>query len=239
VPAGIGKSATKTAVPASRVSPSHSGACPARDTTWQLTRYPRAAPEPSVGAMNENHAKLMPSPEWAAHIQDEVLPLATEGVDLGTDLLELGPGPGAATDWLRHRVGRLVAVEHEEEAVSKLTERFAGTNVEVMPGDAAALGFPDASFDTVATCTMLHHVPTRALQDKVLAEAFRVLRPGGTFLGSDSLPSDGLHQFHEGDTYNPVEPAAFLTRLQSAGFAEITLRVGYNLVFTARKETVS
>jgi ubiquinone/menaquinone biosynthesis C-methylase UbiE len=189
--------------------------------------------------MNENHAKLMPSPEWAAHIQDEVLPLATEGVDLGADLLELGPGPGAATDWLRHRVGRLVAVEHEEEAVSKLTERFAGTNVEVMPGDATALGFPDASFDTVATCTMLHHVPTRALQDKVLAEAFRVLRPGGTFLGSDSLPSDGLHQFHEGDTYNPVEPAAFLTRLQSAGFAEITLRVGHNLIFTARKETVS
>ena len=37
--------------------------------------------------MNENHAKLMPSPEWAAHIQDEVLPLATAGVALGTDLL--------------------------------------------------------------------------------------------------------------------------------------------------------
>ena len=97
------------------------------------------------------------------------------------------------------------------------------------------LGYPDASFDTVATCTMLHHVPTRALQDKVLAEAFRVLRPGGTFLGSDSLPSDDLHQFHEGDTYNPVEPAAFLTRLQTVGFAAITLHVSYNLVFTARK----
>ena len=54
--------------------------------------------------MNENHAKLMPSPEWAAHIQDEVLPLATEGVNLGADLLELGPGPGAATEWLRQRV---------------------------------------------------------------------------------------------------------------------------------------
>ena len=98
-----------------------------------------------------------------------------------------------------------------------------------------SLGYPDASFDTVATCTMLHHVPTRALQDKVLAEAFRVLRPGGTFLGSDSLPSDDLHQFHEGDTYNPVEPAAFLTRLQTTGFAAITLHVSYNLVFTARK----
>ena len=45
--------------------------------------------------MNENHAKLMPSPEWAAHIQDEVLPQATAGVELGADLLELGPGPGA------------------------------------------------------------------------------------------------------------------------------------------------
>jgi ubiquinone/menaquinone biosynthesis C-methylase UbiE len=188
--------------------------------------------------MNENHAKLMPSPEWAAHIQDEVLPLATDGVELGADLLELGPGPGAATDWLRQRVQRLVAVEHEEEAADKLAERFAGTNVEVVRGDAAAVGYPDASFDTVATCTMLHHVPTRAEQDRVLAEAFRVLRPGGTFLGSDSLPSDGLHQFHEGDTYNPVEPAAFLTRLQVAGFGEITLRVGHNLIFTARKDRV-
>jgi len=186
--------------------------------------------------MNENHAKLMPSPEWAAHIQDEVLPLATDGVELGADLLELGPGPGAATDWLRQRVQRLVAVEHEEEAAGKLAERFAGTNVEVVRGDAAAVGYPDASFDTVATCTMLHHVPTRAEQDRVLAEAFRVLRPGGTFLGSDSLPSDGLHRFHEGDTYNPVEPAAFLTRLQVAGFGEITLRVGHNLIFTARKD---
>jgi ubiquinone/menaquinone biosynthesis C-methylase UbiE len=185
--------------------------------------------------MNENHAKLMPSPEWAAHIQDEVLPQATEGIDLGADLLELGPGPGAATDWLRHRIRRLVAVEHEEAAAVRLTGRFADTNVEVVHGDAAALGFPDGSFDTVATCTMLHHVPTRAQQDKVLAEAFRVLRPGGTFLGSDSLPSDNLHHFHEGDTYNPVEPAAFLTRLQTVGFAAITLHVSYNLVFTARK----
>jgi ubiquinone/menaquinone biosynthesis C-methylase UbiE len=186
--------------------------------------------------VNENHAKLMPSPEWAAHIQDEVLPQATEGVELGADLLELGPGPGAATDWLRHRVSRLIAVEHEEEAAARLAERYQGTNVEVVLGDAAALGYPDASFDTVATCTMLHHVPTRAGQDRVLAEAFRVLRPGGVFLGSDSLPSDGLHHFHEGDTYNPVEPAAFLTRLQTVGFGAITLHVGHNLIFTARKE---
>jgi ubiquinone/menaquinone biosynthesis C-methylase UbiE len=188
--------------------------------------------------MNENHAKLMPSPEWAAYIQDEILPAATAGVSLDGELLELGPGPGAATEWLRHRVRRLVAVEHEPDAAALLASRFAeeGSNVEVTSGDAAALAYPDGSFDTVATFTMLHHVPTRALQDRVLAEAFRVLRPGGVFLGSDSLASDGLHQFHEGDTYNPVEPAAFLTRLQTIGFGTITLIVGYHLIFIARKE---
>ena len=188
--------------------------------------------------MNENHAKLMPSPEWAAYIQDEILPAATAGVSLDGELLELGPGPGAATEWLRHRVRRLVAVEHEPDAAALLASRFAadGSNVEVTCGDAAALAYPDGSFDTVATFTMLHHVPTRALQDRVLAEAFRVLRPGGVFLGSDSLASDGLHRFHEGDTYNPVEPAAFLTRLQTIGFGTITLIVGYHLIFIARKE---
>jgi ubiquinone/menaquinone biosynthesis C-methylase UbiE len=186
--------------------------------------------------MNENHSRLMPSPEWAAFIQEEVLPEATRDVTLGPELLELGPGPGAATDWLRQRVKRLVAVEFEAPAAALLTERFAADpTVTVVQGDASALDFPDASFDTVATCTMLHHVPTRALQDKVLAEAFRVLRPGGTFLGSDSLPSDGLHQFHEGDTYNPVEPAALLTRLQTLGFGEITIMVGHTLLFRATK----
>jgi ubiquinone/menaquinone biosynthesis C-methylase UbiE len=186
--------------------------------------------------MNENHQKLMPSPEWAAHLHEDVLPVATHGVELGGELLELGPGPGAATDWLRQRVSRLVAVEQEEEAAAKLAVRFADDPVvEVVTGDATALPYPDASFDVVASFTMLHHVPTRARQDMLLAQAYRVLRPGGVFLGSDSLPSDGLHQFHEGDTYNPVEPAAFLTRLQTAGFGKITLHVGHNLIFTATK----
>jgi len=186
--------------------------------------------------MNENHEKLMPSPEWAAHMHQDVLPVATHGVELGGELLELGPGPGAATDWLRQKVTRLVAVEQEAEAAAKLTVRFAeDATVEVVTGDATALPYPDASFDTVASFTMLHHVPTRALQDRLLVEAYRVLRPGGAFLGSDSLPSDGLHHFHEGDTYNPVEPAAFLTRLQTVGFGEITLTVSDRLLFRARK----
>jgi len=46
VPAGIGKSATKTAVPGSLMSASQPGACPARDTTWQLTPYLRGSQGP-------------------------------------------------------------------------------------------------------------------------------------------------------------------------------------------------
>ncbi|WP_300606176.1 class I SAM-dependent methyltransferase [Trebonia sp.] len=186
--------------------------------------------------MNENHAKLLGTPEWAAYLHEEILPAVTSGVDLGDDMLEIGPGPGAATEWLRHRVRRLVAVELDADAAAALRARFAGTNVRAVAGDATALGYPDRSFGSVGMFTMLHHVPTRALQDALLAEALRVLRPGGTLVGSDSLASDQLHRFHAGDTYNPVEPAALLTRLQTLGFAEITITAGERLLFRARKE---
>lgn len=188
-------------------------------------------------AVNENHAKLLGTPEWAAYLHEDILPAVTAGVDLGEDLLEIGPGPGAATEWLRHRVRRVVALELDPEAVVALRSRFAGTNVSPVVGDATALDYPDGSFDSVGMFTMLHHVPTRALQDAMLAEALRVLRPGGTLVGSDSLPSDRLHHFHAGDTYNPVEPASLLTRLQTIGFAEMTITVGQRLLFRASKES--
>src|ERR1700677_98536 len=176
-----------------------------------------------VVGVNENHANLLGSAEWAAYLHEEVLPAVTHGVDLGNDMLEIGPGPGAATEWLRHRVPRLVAIELDPDATAALKERFAGTNVEAVTGDATSLPYPDGSFDSVGTFTMLHHVSTRALQDAMLASALRVLRPGGTLVGSDSLPSNQRHHFHAGDTYNPVEPAALLTRLQTLGFGEITI----------------
>jgi ubiquinone/menaquinone biosynthesis C-methylase UbiE len=188
-----------------------------------------------VSGVNENHAQLLGSPEWAAVIQDHILPAISHGVDLGDELLEIGPGPGAATEWLRHRVRRLVAIELDPAAAAALAERFPDSNVEAVAGDATALPYPDGSFDSAGTFTMLHHVPTRAAQDKVLAEVLRVLRPGGTLIGSDSLPSDDLHRFHEGDTYNPVDPAGLLPRLQTIGYGEITITVGQGLMFRARK----
>jgi ubiquinone/menaquinone biosynthesis C-methylase UbiE len=183
--------------------------------------------------MNENHATLCPSPEWAQHLHTDVLPAVTAGVALGDELLELGPGPGAATEWLRARVGRVVAVEQDKSAAGALAQRFAHSNVEVVHGDATALGFDDASFDSVAAFTMLHHVPSRVLQTRLLAEVFRVLRPGGALIGYDSLHSDELHHFHAGDTYNPIDPPALLTILLALGFCDVTITVDWALKFVA------
>ena len=185
--------------------------------------------------MNENHARLCPSPEWARWMQGELLPALAAGVDLGAEMLEVGPGPGAATEWLRHRVRRLVCLEIDQEAAARLAAKHDGGNVEVAVGDAAAMTFADGSFDSAGSFTMLHHVPTAARQNAILAEVLRVLRPGGVLIGSDSLAGDDLHHFHAGDTYNPVEPAAFLTRLQTLGFGRITITVDHTLTFTAHK----
>lgn len=185
--------------------------------------------------MNENHAKLCPSPEWAAYLQGEILPTLASHADLGDEMLEIGPGPGAATDWLCDRVKRLTALEIDGAAAALLAERFAQRNVEVAVGDATRLSYPDAAFDSVGCFTMLHHVPTRSLQNTIFAEALRVLRPGGVLVASDSVPSDGLHHFHAGDTYNPIEPGAIVSRLQTIGFGRLTIIVDDVLMFVARK----
>lgn len=189
--------------------------------------------------MNENHDRVCPTPEWAEYLHTEVLPQVTDGVDLGAAMLEIGPGPGASTEWLRHRVDRLIALELERPAAAALTERFADApNVEIHTGDATQIPWPEDSFDSVACFTMLHHVPTVALQNQVLSEIFRVLRPGGTLVGSDSVHSVELHHFHEGDVYNPIDPGTMYTRLQTIGFDHIALAVDYAMRFRASKPTV-
>ena len=188
--------------------------------------------------MNENHARVCAGPEWAAYVQTELLPHLVGPIDLGRELLELGPGPGATTDWLRTRVERLVALELEEPAAGLLATRFAGTNVEPVVGDATAMKFPDESFDSVGCFTMLHHIPTAEGQRNLFAEALRVLRPGGVLVGADSRHTEELDEFHEGDVYNPIEPGQLLTWLLAVGFQDITVKVSYQLTFTGHKAAV-
>ena len=95
----------------------------------------------------------------------------------------------------------------------------------VIVGDCAAPDLTDAAFDSVGTFTMLHHLPTERLQYATLREAFRLLKAGGVLVGSDSLASNDLHDFHADDTYNPVDPARLLVCLQVLGYRRITVSV--------------
>ncbi len=145
--------------------------------------------------------------------------------DLGDDVLEVGPGYGATTDVLSASVPRLTSVEIDEELAAMLRERFADTpTVEIVNADATSLAYPDQRFTGAACFTMLHHVPTITLQDRLFGEIARVLRPGAPLVASDSLASEELAAHHEGDTYNPVDPDSLPDRLAAAGFERIDVR---------------
>jgi 16S rRNA A1518/A1519 N6-dimethyltransferase RsmA/KsgA/DIM1 with predicted DNA glycosylase/AP lyase activity len=82
------------------------------------------------------------SPEWRQMVEEIVLPAALRDLDLGDDVVEIGPGPGFTTDVLRTRVEHLTAVEIDPVLAEPLRERLAGTNVDVIEGDATSLDLP-------------------------------------------------------------------------------------------------
>jgi SAM-dependent methyltransferase len=170
--------------------------------------------------VNIFHRWYCNSDGWAKRLQGAMIPWTLGDADLGDDVLEIGPGPGLSTDWLRSRVARLTSIEIDHKLAQSLTGRMEGTNVTVVEGDGAAMPFPDASFSAAVCFTMLHHVPTPELQDKLLAQACRVLRPGGLFLGADSTPTMRWRVYHLFDDCVPVDPDAFAARLEAAGFRE-------------------
>jgi SAM-dependent methyltransferase len=175
--------------------------------------------------MNWMHRRICKSDKWARSMEAEVLPWALDGVDLGADVLEIGPGFGVTTAMLARRPGRLTALEVDEASVGYLTDRF-GDEVRVVHGDGARMAIPDGSFSGAACFTMLHHVPSPELQDQLFAETFRVLRPGGVFTGMDSLPTLRFRLIHLGDTMVVVDPETLPDRLRAAGFTKVEVTVG-------------
>lgn len=178
--------------------------------------------------MNEGHV-WCGRDQWRAHVRDVAIPWVLGSRDLGEDVLEVGPGYGATTEVFRERTRQLTAVEIDPTLAGELKERYDGTNVTVVLGDATELTFEDGRFTGVTCFHMLHHVPSAELQDRIFAEAARVLRPGGLFLATDGLYSADIEKFHEGDTYVPVDPATLEQRLTACGFDEIDLDVDESL----------
>jgi SAM-dependent methyltransferase len=174
--------------------------------------------------MNQEHLDLLASDGWREMLKDYLLPFAfakRDPSELGTDVLEIGPGPGMTTDLLRADLDTVTALELDHELAESLSTRLAGTNVTVVEGDATAMPFERARFTGTMTFTMFHHVPTAELQDRVLSEILRVLKPGGLLVASDSVASDELAALHVGDIYNPVDPATLADRLTRVGFSDV------------------
>ena len=137
--------------------------------------------------------------------------------------MEVGAGPGAATEELRRRAARVTSLEYDHGSAVSLAARKLGNRGAVLQGDAAALPFPNETFSSAIAVLVLHHMKSRELQDRAFTEIFRVLRPGGIFLALEI--KDGWLQRvgHIRSTFVPLAPATVPARLETAGFTRITV----------------
>ena len=186
--------------------------------------------------MNPIHNVICSSRRWRRRVERQLVPWGIDGLELGPRVLELGPGFGATTRVLIRRLGRIDVLELDRRYCERL-QAGLGSQVTVTRGDATSMPYPDDTFSSVLCFTMLHHVPTRELQDAVFAEAARVLAPGGVFAGTDSVGTGRVFKLiHIGDTLVPIDPIELPTRLLAAGFEQPHVdRVERSFRFRARK----
>jgi len=187
-------------------------------------------------AVNHVHNWYCSSDRWARGVEEKLLPWGLKGVELGDDVLEIGPGFGATSNVLAKRPGELSILELEPDYCEHLRSEL-GERAQVVQGDATRMPFEDGRFSGAACFTMLHHIPSAELQDQFFGEVLRVLRPGGTFAGTDSIGRGVLFKlFHIGDTLVLVDPEGLPGRLEAAGFAEVRVSTSkQSLRFSARK----
>jgi SAM-dependent methyltransferase len=175
--------------------------------------------------MNRIHRWYCRSAAWRSRVETDLLPWALKDAALRGPALEIGPGPGITTDYLHRLLPELTVLEFDDRLAAALRRRFRDTHVRVIQGDATSMPFSDGSCNTVLCFTMLHHIPSPSLQNRLLAEAFRVLAPGGAFLGVDSRLSLRMKLFHWFDTMMIVDPQTFTERLRTVGFDQIQVEL--------------
>ncbi|MBV9862590.1 MAG: metalloregulator ArsR/SmtB family transcription factor [Alphaproteobacteria bacterium] len=104
------------------------------------------------------------------------------------DLLDIGTGTGRMVEILGPHVGRALGIDQSREmlAIARVNLEAGGLeNGSVRLGDMYQLALPDASFDAVIIHQVLHYADRPAA---AIAEAARVLRPGGLLLLVDFAP---------------------------------------------------
>jgi ubiquinone/menaquinone biosynthesis C-methylase UbiE len=153
-----------------------------------------------VPEMSQFEQRFCRSAPWRWFARRIVVPWALQRDQLSGDVLEIGSGSGAMAAELLQSFPdtRLTATDYDASMVDVARERLSGfgDRVEVQHADARELPFPDESFDVVMSFIMLHHVMD---WEKALAEAARVLRPGGRLLGFDLLANPPMHWLHQAE----------------------------------------
>jgi ubiquinone/menaquinone biosynthesis C-methylase UbiE len=96
------------------------------------------------------------------------------------DALEIGVGMGADHEELALSGPRsLTGIDLTERSIFHVRNRFVKKNLHsnLQICDVESMNFPDASFDYVYSCGVIHHTPNTEASIK---EIYRVLRPGGS-----------------------------------------------------------
>ena len=157
-------------------------------------------------------------------------PTALAGLRPGDTILDLGSGGGIDVLLSAHRVGptgKAYGLDMTDEmlALARENQEKSGlTNVEFLKGEIEAIPLPDASVDVILSNCVIN---LSADKDRVLHEAFRVLRPGGRFAVSDVLargpvPRKDLESWTS-CIAGALEESEYRSRLEKAGFRGISL----------------
>jgi arsenite methyltransferase len=155
-------------------------------------------------------------------------PTALAQLEPGETVLDLGSGGGIDVLLSAKRVGptgKAYGLDMTDEmlALAQENKRRAGaTNVEFLRGEIESIPLPDASVDVIISNCVINLSGDKR---RVLAEAFRVLKPGGRFAVSDVVvrgdPPEAVRKSMElwvGCVAGALEEQEFLTLLREVGF---------------------
>jgi arsenite methyltransferase len=160
-------------------------------------------------------------------------PTALAGLEPGETVLDLGSGGGIDVLLSARRVGptgKAYGLDMTDEmlALARENQRKAGvTNVEFLKGEIERIPLPDASVDVIISNCVIN---LSADKRKVLAEAFRVLKPGGRFAVSDvvvrgDVPPEVRRsvELWIGCVAGALEEGEFKALLRDSGFTDVSI----------------
>jgi ArsR family transcriptional regulator len=165
--------------------------------------------------------QLVPGRSWAAW--SRALGLLLPAVDVA----DLGCGEGYLTIETARWARRVVAIDRSAEVLARgraMAARRKVGNITWKRGDLERLPLADASVDVAILSQALHHAGS---PETALAEARRILRPGGRVLVLDLRAHDEAWvRSTLGDAWLGFTDARLADLLSGAGFEDVTVRVG-------------